>query len=300
MRAVLLLVVGLCFSTWLEPWFQRWDGVRNKSGDVITVALGDSRKLFARHFFVKADAYFHNGYYPTIHDARSDGELHMAVGSGGTHEDHEKEMDFLGKPKDWIDRFSRHFFPSVHTHLGEEECEHCAHHDHAPDEHCDHEEHEEKPPGLEREMLPWFKLAATLDPERPETYVVASFWLSKKLGKVAEAEQFLREGLRANPGNFEILHELGRVAYDHRKDNHRARNLWVLALENFRKADPAVQDAELLLHCNLLGSLAKLEQEEKNNAEAIRYFTELKKISPFKEQVQAWIDYLKPSEGARQ
>ena len=285
MRAILLLVIAFCLTTWLEPWFQRWKG--DRSGDVITVALGDSRKLFARHFYVKADAYFHNGYYPTIYDVKAGGELHMAAAAGsGTHEDHVKEMDFLGQPKDWIDWFGRHFYPSEHTHLGEEECEHCKHGD-------DHAEHAEQTEGFEREMLPWFKLAATLDPEQPETYVVASFWLSRKLGKINEAEQFLREGLRANPGNFEILFELGRIANEHRKDTTRARNLWVLALENFHKADQSVQDSELLLHCGLLSSLAKLEQEQDNKAEAIRYFTELKKYSPFKDQVQAWIDYLK-------
>lgn len=286
MRALLLVVIAVCFTTWLAPWFQQ--ARAHRSGDVITAALGDSRKLFARHFYVKADAYFHNGYYPTIYDTKPGGELHMAAGAGGTHADHVKEMDFLGEPKDWIDRFSRHFYPSEHTHLGEEECEHCKHGDHD-----DHEGHKEQPAGLEREMLPWFKLAATLDPEQPQTYVVASFWLSRKLGKVDEAERFLREGLRHNPNDFEILYELGRIAYEHRKEMARARNLWVLALENFRKADQAVQDSELLLHCQILSNLAKLEQEEKNNAEAIRYFTELKKYSPFKEQVQAWIDYLK-------
>jgi len=284
MRALLLLVIAFCFATGLEPWFQKWKG--NRSRDIITVALGDSRKLFARHFYVKADAYFHNGYYPSIYD-KVDGELHMTGGSGvaiGKHED----ADYLGKPKDWIDRFSRHFFPSVHTHLGEGECEQCKHGE-------AHEHHDEPPgsEGLEREMLPWFKLAASLDPEQPQTYVVAAFWLSTKLGKVDEAEYFLREGLRANPGSFTILYELGRIAYQHRKDIGRARNLWVLSLQNFEKADQATQDAELLLRCQILSSLAKLEQEQKNNAEAIRYFIELKKYSPFKDQVQAWIDYLK-------
>src|SRR5436190_10243264 len=286
MRAVLLFVVALCLSTWLEPWSHRWQGNARKSGDVITVALGDSRKLFARHFFVKADAYFHNGYYPSIYD-KLDTELHMTGGTGGAPEKHEQQ-DYLGPPKDLIDRFSRHFFPSVHTHLGEEECEHCKKGE-------AHEHHQKDPgsEGLEREMLPWFKLAASLDPEQPHTYVVAAFWLSTQLNKVDEAEYFLREGLRSNPGNFSILYELGRIAYQHRKQTARARNLWVLSLQNFERADQTSQDSELLLHCQILSSLAKLEQEEKNNAEAIRYFTELKKYSPFKEQVQAWIDYLK-------
>lgn len=285
MRTLLLVVIAVCFTTWLDPWFRQ--ARAHRAGDVISAALGDSRKLFARHFYVKADAYFHNGYYPSIYDSKPGGELHMAAAAGGTHADHVKEMDFLGEPKDWIDRFSRHFYPSVHTHLGEEECEHC--------KHGDAHEHAEKKSGdgIEREMLPWFKIAATLDPERPDTYVVASFWLTQKLGRINEAELFLREGLRANPNDFQILYELGRIAYIHRKDINRARNLWVLSLQNFRKSDQATQDAELLLHCQILSSLAKLEQEEKNNAKAIRYFTELKKYSPFKEQVQAWIDYLK-------
>src|SRR5574339_206201 len=139
MRALLLVVIAFCLTTWLEPWFQQ--ARAHRSGDVITAALGDSRKLFARHFYVKADAYFHNGYYPTIYDTKSGGELHMAAGTGGSAEDHEKEMDFLGEPKDWIDRFSRHFYPSKHSHLGEEECELCEHgHDH------DHDHEVEKDP----------------------------------------------------------------------------------------------------------------------------------------------------------
>ena len=32
------------------------------------VLLGDGRKLFANHFFVKADVSFHSGYYPSIFD----------------------------------------------------------------------------------------------------------------------------------------------------------------------------------------------------------------------------------------
>ncbi len=44
--------------------------VANGEGDDDPVArwLGDSRRMFANSFFVKADAYFHSGYYPTIYD----------------------------------------------------------------------------------------------------------------------------------------------------------------------------------------------------------------------------------------
>src|SRR5436309_1028035 len=104
-------------TTYLEPWFQGWAGNRVQSGNVLSVTLGDSRRLFAKHFYVKADAYFHSGYYPTIYDNHSepDGEhSHMAGTTGAAEGAHEKETDFLGKPKDWIDAFGRHFFPSTH------------------------------------------------------------------------------------------------------------------------------------------------------------------------------------------
>src|SRR5262245_12089049 len=103
MRALWLLYAFLlagaaALSTWLEPWFQNWAGNRTKSGNVIATALGDSRKLFARHFYVKADAYFHAGYYPSIFDTRAESDkLHMASGTGGTSDkEHEEGMDFLG------------------------------------------------------------------------------------------------------------------------------------------------------------------------------------------------------------
>src|SRR5438093_6007104 len=69
-RLSLLLLAAVVFSlsTVLEPWFQGWQGNRANSANVLQVALGDSRRLFARHVYLKADAYFHNGYYPTIYD----------------------------------------------------------------------------------------------------------------------------------------------------------------------------------------------------------------------------------------
>src|SRR5437667_4857091 len=60
-----------------------------------------------------------------------------------------------------------------------------------------------------REILPWLRLSAELDPNSVRTYTVAAYWLRERMGKVAEAEQFLREGLRANPGSYAILFELG-------------------------------------------------------------------------------------------
>jgi len=270
-----LLVVAFSLSTWLQPWFHRWSGNRSKSSDLLSVALGDSRRLFAKHFYVKADAYFHSGYYPTIFDAQSQGDsLHMSAG-----EAHEENADFLGAPRDWIDRFSRHFFASQHRHLGEE----AGHHGEA---HHDSE-------GEQRELLPWLKLSAQLDPERPETYVVAAFWLRSQLNNPQQAEEFLREGLQANPGHYEILFELGRIYDENRKDPVRARNVWELALKDWHARDAAGAKPQFLVYDEILGHLARLEEQQKNYAQAIVYLEELKLVSPNPLQIGKWIEELK-------
>jgi tetratricopeptide (TPR) repeat protein len=283
----LLLVLGFSFATWLEPWFQAWAGSRTQSANILSVALGDSRKLFARHFYLKADAYFHSGYYPTIYDnGPPSDQLHMAAGAGAGQEKREEEnANFLGKPKDWLDAFSRNFFPSRHRHLGEED-----HEDHAGE--ADHQDRENAA-GQEREMLPWLRLAATLDPDRPETYLVASFWMRTRLGKVNEAEQFLREGLRANPGDCELTFELGRIYLENRQDSERARNLWELALGHWQAKEPAQKESSTFIYAQILGNLAKLETEQKNFARAIDYLNSLKVVSPNKDHLQKWIDELK-------
>jgi len=285
----ILLAGAFSLTTYLEPWFQNWAGNRAQSANLLSVALGDSRRLFAKHFYVKADAYFHSGYYPTIYDAHPDSaQTHMAaaVAAGGEKED-EEGADFLGKPRDWIDSFSRHFYPSTHRHLGETEAEH------HPGERASHPDEPVSVAGEEREILPWLRISATLDPERPETYIIASFWLRSRLGKVDEAAQFLREGLQANPGHYEILLELGKIYYENRKDAARARNLWELALRNWRDKEAAKPDANIFPYAQILGNLAKLEEEQKNYSQAIQHLTALKEVSPHRDSLQKWIDELK-------
>src|SRR4051794_24199417 len=136
-----LLAVCWTLATCLLPWFNQWSGNGRQSKDILATALGESRRLFANHFYVKADEYFHSGYYPSIFDnGKKSSDLHMAQNSGANHA--EEGADFLGQPKDWIDSFSRHFYPSEHRHLGEHSEGHADHHHDG--------EHEES--GREREL----------------------------------------------------------------------------------------------------------------------------------------------------
>lgn len=251
----LMLAASFSLATVLQPRALRWDK-RGRSGGVLKVLLGESRRLFANHFFVEADIYFHSGYYPSIFDrtqAPKDSK-HMTAEEGTPEaEDHEKKMDFLGKPRDWVERFGRHFIVHSHTHLEG---------------------------GNEREILPWLRISASLDPQRIETYTVAAYWLRNRLGKVDEAEDFLREGLRNNPDSYEILFELGRLYEENRHDSARARNVWELALKKWELSESGKKDPDLQRLDAIAIHLARLEEKEGNFARAITFLELACKASP--------------------
>ncbi|MBN2506161.1 MAG: hypothetical protein JXQ71_05655 [Verrucomicrobia bacterium] len=284
----LLLSAAFALAAWLEPEWKLWSGPRHASANLLTVLMGDSRRLLAAHFFAKADAYFHKGCYPSIFDVnRPTHALHPAAHPEPEGHPHHAHADFLGEPRDWLERFSRNFHPSEHRHLGESH----------PPASTPGAEPRPASPGLarkgeEREILPWLRVAADLDPEHPETYVVASYWLRSRLNRVDEAEQFLREGLQHNPGNAELLFELGRIQREHRRAPDRARNLWELALQRWRTTEQTKPEPDLLLYAQLLGNLANLEEETAHFALALNYVEELNRISPNKEALQRWADDL--------
>jgi tetratricopeptide (TPR) repeat protein len=276
-RAILLLLLLLTgvftLGTGLQPRVLRWSG-RSQSDSVLKRMLGESRRLFGNHFYVKADVYFHSGLYPSIFDqAREveERENHMAAARHGDQgkegeAGHEECADFLGKPTDWVDTFGRRFRVTEHTHLEG---------------------------GATREMLPWLRISAELDPQRIETYTVASFWLRRELNQVDEAEEFLRQGLRANPGSYEILFELGRLYYENRHDAVRARNLWLLALQRWEQTEGLQKEPYFTARNAITVDLAHLEEEAGNAAEAIKWFEVTRVHSPHPEEVQRQIDNLK-------
>jgi tetratricopeptide (TPR) repeat protein len=285
---VLALLVTVCFSvaTTVQPLALDWS-VRAQSDTVLKVLLGDGRRIFANHFYTQADVTFHSGYYPSIFDSRDKPASSPMEGGEteehGEHEDHaeghvhgehcdhgdeahEKEMAFLNEPRDWIERFGRHFFVTDHTHLTR---------------------------GKEREILPWLRLSAELDPQRVETYTVAAYWLRNQLGKVDEAEQFLREGLRANPRSYEILHALGQLLYENRQDVTRGRNLLEVALRRWQEQESAKPEPNVAGLREIVLALARLEEQQGNLPSAIQHLQMAKTISPNPESVQERINELK-------
>ena len=262
---LLLLLTGVfSLATVIQPRALKWTG-RTQSESALKILLGDSKKLFAKQFFTEADISFHSGYYPSIFDeARQAEEQEQAVAHPEAHEAHEEKSDFLGKPKDWIDRFGRHFRPTVHTHLHGQEI---------------------------GEVLPWLRVAADLNPHQIETYLVTAYWL-ERMNKVDEAVTFIREGLRHNPKNPALLYELGWLNFKDRQDFAQARNLWVAALRCWHQVEEPKKEPDKHLLQQILGGLAEIELREANPEQAVDYFRQLKAVSPNPGEIQKRIDTL--------
>ena len=268
----LLILVGLVslactLATGLAPRAEQWSQL-GKSDNLFGMMFGDARKLFANQFFTMADVYFHSGYYPSVFDqnARQQKEIIAASRGQKESEEDEKKEDYLGLPRDWIDAFGRHFKITAHTHLENNN---------------------------EREILPWLRLAADLDPQSIQTYTVGAYFLQDHLNRPQEAEAFLREGLRNNPGNCDLLLDLGRVYYDGLHDTVRARNVWELGAKKVMEAKPGdVRSEQTQTFDKIVVHLAHLEEGAGNYARSIHWLQIALQLSPAPQELQKQIDEL--------
>jgi tetratricopeptide (TPR) repeat protein len=251
-----------------------WGKGPSQSDNVFKLLFGEGRKLFANEFFIMADVYFHSGYYPSIFD-RQENEHDVAMPAHGQTEDADSTSDdFLGPSPDWIAALDRHFMPNRHTHLSSG----------GPSGHM-------KATAVQ-EILPWLKLAADMNPQMIESYTVGAYWLQTSLHNPKEAQAFLLEGLRNNPGNSELEFDLGRLYYDSYHDPNRARNVWLSALRCWeaQSAEAKTNTETQLVHEEITMNLARLEEKQTNWPQAVKYLEMVKRISPDPVAIQKQID----------
>lgn len=265
----LLAAATFSCATALQSRFVAIQARNPDRDDPLAAFLGEGRRLFASHAYAKADVYLHRGFYPSIFDQHDDQAEHRHDGEHG-HEGGASPLAAAAgddgceaccphdRPQavalDWIERHGRKHRPTEHVHLGGANSE---------------------PENVEREILPWLALSARLDPEQAETFMVGAFWL-RKAGKPAEAERFLKDGLRANPGHPAILFELGRSRF-RAGDAAQARTLWETAWRLWTVRYGALQDDDrdtqtaslILLH------LATLESREGQPDKAVGWLETL-------------------------
>jgi len=281
----LLLTVCFTLATLFVPRAAWWNAVPraadwnkgwSQSDNVFKLLFGEGRRLFANEFFVMADVYFHSGYYPSIFD-RQDTDRDVADPAHGKADDSNSTSDdFLGPPPDWIAALDRHFVPNRHTHLSSG----------GPSGHVKEVE--------VQEILPWLKLASDMNPQMIETYTVGAYWLSR-LHMFAQARDFLFEGLHNNPGNSELLFDLGSLYNKDFHDANRARNVWMAGLRCWEAQSPnAKTNTEgQLIYEETAMNLANLEKDQGNWPQAVKYLKIVKQVSPNPDAIQKQIDEAK-------
>jgi hypothetical protein len=276
---VALLVLAFGFAANLHSQFTAWPGSR-ADGDVFKILLGDSRKLFANQFFVKADAYYHSGFYPGIFDNNEAFKTaHMAEDTGAvSSNNHGEEEKFMGPPRNWIDAFGRHFFPDRHTHLDEG----------GPRDDLSSSDEV-------REILPWLKLSTDLDPQNVQNYTVTAYWLRERMHKTDEAFEVLLDGLQQNPGSCEILFELGRLYAESDQDTNRALNVWNAAAHNWHPVSGSEDEvaANNFIEEKITTQLGETEINLGHPQAAIEWFEKAKLVSRTPDSLQARIDDLR-------
>src|SRR3972149_1049697 len=86
----LLFTVSLALTGGLLGARAGFEAAGKRTGGVLTRLFGEGRRMFSNHFFIKADAYFHRGNYPSIFEERQqEEEDHMTQGTRSEH--HEGE-----------------------------------------------------------------------------------------------------------------------------------------------------------------------------------------------------------------
>jgi tetratricopeptide (TPR) repeat protein len=281
--ALLILCFGLAAD--LQPQFRALR-LSRADGDIFAVVLGDSRRMFANEFYVKADAYYHSGFYPTIFDNNKAFETaHMAEDTGAVHSKNQgEEESFMGPPRDWIDAFGRHFLPDRHTHLDEG----------GPADDLSSSDNI-------REILPWLKLSTDLDPQNVQNYTVTAYWLRRRMHKTAEANRVLLEGLHNNPGSCDILFELGRLYAESDQDTNRAENVWIAAAKNWRPVQGSDDEiaANNFIYEKIATQLGETELSEGRWQSAIQWFEAAQKVSKTPDALQELIDGVKTKMAAQ-
>jgi len=260
----LLLVLAFILATRLEAWALNLAEQGHRDGSVLEVVMGDSRRLFANQFVAKADVYFHGGYYPSIFENQPACNAMSEATDSGAAGEHHHEAEGASVPLDWIDRFGRHFYASVETHLSEGGPQALAAGKTSPT----------GGGGLEREMLPWLRLSTAMDPQNIQSYIIAAYWLHERLQATAEAENFLREGLRANPDSHELLFELGRLALDAHQDSGRAQALWRSGIARWHAVEAAKPEPDYFGLRQLLAYLALSQERSGQYREALAHLQE--------------------------
>ena len=202
--SLILLSTGVLMQQHITGIDEQY-GLYSESGFFDSVSSG-FKKFIAHECWLQADVYLHQGLRHGHEDEHKDGADLGQAAESGAHSDNETECTFCGSEgarresrRNLLVPYDREDFLNTR-------------HDSGPDD---------------RDLLPWFRLTAYMDPHLTKAYANGGHWLAWRLDKPNEAIEFLEEGLENNPGAPDVLAELGLIYFDiweefGTRDYHRA------------------------------------------------------------------------------
>lgn len=170
--------------------------------------LGSAKEAIGDQLFLKADAYYHGGV------AAAFAESEKTHGQEGiVHEDPLAEKK---APTDWIAVVNSQVRSRRHYHLTKKE---------------------------QKEMLPFFAMATSLDPHNIEAVLTTAYWLDRHFNRSREAIAVLKKGTRNNPASWEIEWDLANVYFRRARDFRMSERHYREAIRKM-----ALGDAEKHFH----------------------------------------------------
>ncbi|MCF7854974.1 MAG: hypothetical protein K9N51_09265 [Candidatus Pacebacteria bacterium] len=244
---------------------------------VLELILGESRTVLSKKMFDFADLYFHGGVY-VGHCT------HGLHGEGATdHDEHNHDHDAEGLRG----------YTAVHRDGKEDE--HHAHHAHDHADHAvdwwsainnariPHEHRHLRGERFEKEVLPWMWASIKSDPHNVLAFSVGSYWLVNRLDRPEEGLALIKEGIRNNPDDAELVFTLGTLQLHNFDQRDRAlqafkeaRDKWRKQLLEWRRMESRsdADKPDLLLYRRILQYLARLSEQRGELATAANYYEE--------------------------
>lgn len=190
--------------------------------------LGSAKEAIGDTLFLKADTYYHGGVAASFEESADTHEKEGPIG--------EEPLRDKAAPTDWIAVVNSQVRSTRHYHLTQKE---------------------------QKEMLPFFAMATSLDPHNIEAILTTAYWLDTHFNKTREAIEVLKKGLRDNPGSWEIDRDLAGLYLRRRRDYAAGEHHY---REVIRKLSGQVGEWHALLHAQYFVGESCLQQNKKDEA----------------------------------
>jgi len=217
--------------------------------------MGEARSIVSAVCVLQADRYFHGGL--GHHDEERPGGLCIDKREGVVDEEPEEHARLETAPLNILPRVSEAMEITEHVHLKGDDL---------------------------KEIMPWMYYAAEVDPHNVRAYELTSYYLADRLGRTTEAIEYIRKGIRENPGSWELNAEAGRLYFKHLKDYRAAERFFLRALSMLDKS-PHDKFQERYV----LSSLAHTYEAMGEGERALPYYIRMNRLFPrpyFKKRIE--------------